>query len=139
MAKFKIGDEVEVIPRGEDGGEISSNLKDGDICIVDQHGSSCPYLRKKGDEIGSHGYCASENRLKLNKKETIMSNIKTFVKNLALSANEKLLREIGLKTEQGEYTQEAKDLVTDKLMAENEQYLIEIATKKKAEDSQKNK
>lgn len=60
-------------------------------------------------------------------KQTIMSKITTFAKNLVLSADEKLLRKYGLKNECGEYTDEAEVLVTQKLIKENEAYLIELA------------
>lgn len=60
-------------------------------------------------------------------KKSIMTNIKTFVKNLALSADEKNLRKVGFKTDCGEYTQEAIDVVLQDLCKEKEANLIEIA------------
>lgn len=72
------------------------------------------------------------------KKETIMSKLTTFVKNSLLSADEKALRQVGLKTDCGEYTQEAIDLVLQELCKEKEARLIEVANGLLAEDK-KNK
>ena len=66
-----------------------------------------------------------------------MSSIIDFAKNIALSADEKLLRKHGLKNAYGEYTADAEKLVENKIMKENEVYLIEIATKKEAEEVKK--
>lgn len=70
-------------------------------------------------------------------KGNTMSNIIKFAKELTLSADEKLLRKYGLKDECGEYTIEGRELVYRKLVADNGAYLIEIATKKEAEDKEK--
>lgn len=70
-------------------------------------------------------------------KNKIMNNIVTFAKDLLLSADEKLLRKMGLKDECGEYTCEAEDLVRHKLIKDNEPYLLEIAKAKELEDSKK--
>lgn len=61
-------------------------------------------------------------------KKTFMENIVSFAKNLTLSADEKLLREAGLKNSCGDYTSEARELVLQKLIKDNEAYLIEVAT-----------
>lgn len=76
--------------------------------------------------------CASQN-----KTRGIMSKISSFVKNLALSEDEKLLRKYGLKDECGEYTCEAKDLVIQKLIGDNNAYLVEVAKGLEAEESKK--
>lgn len=70
--------------------------------------------------------------------KTIMSKVTSFVKNLTLSADEKLLRKYNLKNECGEYTSEAIDAVKLKLVSDNENYLIEIA-KGLEEEENKNK
>ena len=70
-------------------------------------------------------------------KKSIMCSIIEFASNLGLSANEKLLRKYALKNECG-YTESAYDLVMAKLVADNEAYLIEVATAKQKEDN-KNK
>lgn len=67
-------------------------------------------------------------------KQNIMTDIIEFAKNLTLSKEEKLLRKHGLKDENNNYTQEARVLVGEKQMKENEAYLIEIAEAKEAED-----
>ena len=66
-----------------------------------------------------------------------MSKITTFAKNLVLSADEKLLRKFGLKNECGEYTSDARELVIEKLIADNQAYLIDTA--KALEVEEKNK
>lgn len=63
----------------------------------------------------------------------IMTSVKTFVKNLTLSADEKLLRKFGLKNDCGEYTSEAREAVFAKIVADNEAYLITIAKGLEAE------
>ena len=61
-------------------------------------------------------------------------NIKKFVKTLTLSKEDKLLREYGLQNDCGDFTEEAKELVINKLVEENKDYLVEIATQVKEED-----
>lgn len=63
-------------------------------------------------------------------------NIKKFVKTLTLSKEDKLLREYGLQNDCGDFTEEAKELVINKLVEENKAYLVEIATKLKEEDKE---
>ena len=67
----------------------------------------------------------------------IMTTIKEFAKKLILSKEEKLLRKHGLKNDCGDYTQDAKDLVINRLTTDNEKYLLEIAEKKEAEETKK--
>ena len=61
-------------------------------------------------------------------------NIKKFVKTLTLSKEDKLLREYGLQNDCGDFTEEAKELVINKLVEDNKAYLVEIATKLKEEE-----
>ena len=61
-------------------------------------------------------------------------NIKKFVKTLTLSKEDKLLREYNLQNDCGDFTEEAKELVIDKLVEDNKAYLVEIATQLKEED-----
>lgn len=65
-----------------------------------------------------------------------MSNIIKIAKNILLSAEEKLLLKHGLKNELGDYTNEAKELVIQKLCKENESELIKVA--KVADEEEKN-
>lgn len=69
-------------------------------------------------------------------KKTTMSKILTFVKNLALSADEKVLRAAGLKTDCGDYTQEAVDVLLQDLCVEKEARLVEIAKKVLADNKE---
>lgn len=73
------------------------------------------------------GYKLSGVIIKEDKKKTIMSKITEFAKNLVLSADEKLLRKHDLKDSCGEYTEEAGVIVMQKIMKDNEEYLISIA------------
>lgn len=59
----------------------------------------------------------------------MLQSIRKFVNNLALSANERLLRKYNLKTDCGEYTPEAKELIINFICKENEGHLVEMATK----------
>lgn len=61
--------------------------------------------------------------------KSIMSKITTYVKNLTLSADEKLLRKYYLHDECGETTDAGKDAILAKFFAskENQDYLVEIA------------
>jgi len=74
----------------------------------------------------------------IKKSGNIMSKLTSFVKNSLLSADEKLLRKYGLKDDCGDYTNEAEVLVAQKLIKDNEAYLIEVATAMEAEEK-KNK
>lgn len=57
-----------------------------------------------------------------------MDKIVSFVKNLALSADEKLLRKYSLTDSCGDYTASSRELVIQKLIADNRDYLVEQAT-----------
>lgn len=69
-----------------------------------------------------------EYKLSSNKK-TIMSKISSYVKNLTLSADEKLLRKYGLKNECGEVTVEGQEAILENFYnsPENIAYLVSIA------------
>lgn len=60
-------------------------------------------------------------------KSKDMSKLTRFVKNMVLSADERLLRKVGLKDECGDFTEEAKQIVLNKLTADNSAELISIA------------
>lgn len=57
----------------------------------------------------------------------IMSKALKYVKDKLLSEDEKLLRKYGLKDDSGEFTQEAEEIVSKKILNDNLNYLIEIA------------
>jgi hypothetical protein len=67
----------------------------------------------------------------------VMQNVKSFVKRLTLSSDDKLLREYGFQNECGDYTDEARELVISKLVADNKAYIVEIAQRMKEEDEKK--
>jgi len=67
------------------------------------------------------------------KSNNVMNTIKNFVRNLTLSTSEKLLQKYNLKTDCGSYTDQARELVIEKLVKDNEAYLIEVATNFDAE------
>lgn len=62
-------------------------------------------------------------------KKSIMSQVTRFVKNLALSADDKLLRKYDLQNECGEVTEEGKGAILEKFFnsPENKAYLVSIA------------
>ncbi len=91
---------------------------------------NCPLI------IGHTTYTTKEFLDKYNKLDNKTMNIKKFVKTLTLSKEDKLLREYGLQNDYGDFTEEAKELVINKLVEDNKAYLIEIATKLKEEDKE---
>ncbi len=95
---------------------------------ININGHGCNGYAKEG-----YGFYVYKSEIKLlTKKNTIMSNIIEFAKNLVLSDSEKLLRKHGLKNECG-FTCEAKEIVMNKLVADNEEYLLAVATKQEEE------
>lgn len=89
---------------------------------------NCPLIS------GHTTYTTKEFLDKYNKLDNKTMNIKKFVKTLTLSKEDKLLREYGLQNDCGDFTEEAKELVINKLAEENKDYLVEIATQLKEED-----
>lgn len=69
----------------------------------------------------------------------IMPSIKSFIKNIGLSKEEKLLRKHGLKNECGEYTDLSKEIVIASIMEENEDILVETAEAYEKEEKENNK
>jgi hypothetical protein len=67
-------------------------------------------------------------------KKTFMQNIVNFAKHLTMSADQKLLLKHGLKDECGNYTESAERLIMDKMIKDNEEYLVAVATAKESED-----
>lgn len=65
-----------------------------------------------------------------NKFNNKIMELKKFIKNLRLTEEEKLLRENGLKNDCGEYTEEYKEIVLDKIFKENEEYVVNLVTEK---------
>ena len=77
-----------------------------------------------------------EDKKIINNKTNIMSNILNKVKNLTLSKDDKLLREYGFQNNCGDFTEEARQVVLEKLVADNKEYLIEVAKKLEKEDKE---
>ena len=69
--------------------------------------------------------------------KNIMSDIISFVKNSLLSADEKLLRKYNLHNECSQPTESYKQLVLDKLYADNLAYVVEMATAMEEEEKAK--
>lgn len=156
MSKFKVGDRVRTTSNSDSQGNYSGKPKGYEYIIKEIHGiwhrseiNKYDGVREEELElVEEQGYTFStfdknkyleqiykhylnidlctDYQTIINKK-SIMTNIKTFVKNLALSADEKALRKVGFKTDCGEYTQEAIDVVLQDLCKEKEANLIEIA------------
>lgn len=69
-----------------------------------------------------------------------MSNkLALFVKNLGLSKEEKLMRKHGIKSEFGEYTVQAKEIVINTLCKERNADLLAIAQELETEEKEAKK
>lgn len=156
--QFKIGDKVKFIENNQNIPKYYTN-NDGIPCEKLTHGITYlgdEYYKNfakivdiyneyylvewisKNNKIMRLGFKAETLELleSIAPNKIIMSTIKEFVKNSFLSKEEKLLRKQGLKNECGDYTQDAKDLVIEKLTRENEEFLLEVATKKDEEEKE---
>lgn len=81
----------------------------------------------------SNPYLAYETENLFTKIKNTTMNLIKYAKNLTLSADDKLLREMNLVNECGDYTVEAREIVMNKLMEDNKPYLLEVAKKAKEE------
>lgn len=157
MSKFKVGDKVKIGSYGCHRDKIVTIkcIEDDSKCYIQNNGENLGYGDGFKCKCGKHNWFIEEDnytlveefesceiisgsKININKKQTIMSKLTTFVKNSLLSVDEKALRQVGLKTECGEYTQEAIDLLLQEMCAEKEARLIEVANGLLAEDK-KNK
>lgn len=86
-------------------------------------------------DLNYRDYCITQTQ-KDYKLDNKTMNIKKFVKTLTLSKEDKLLREYGLQNDCGDFTEEAEELVINKLVEDNKAYLVEIATKLKEGDKE---
>ena len=115
----------------------------GDILIfVRQDCPAHPRFRRKSDGVSSGCYLwrleYADTYKPIKSLTQKLMNIVQFAKNLTLSADEKLLRKLGLKDENGEYTDDYKN-ISDRLDRErNEVAIIELA-KKMDEENKKEK
>lgn len=110
-------------------GKILNGSKDNWYLVEFEGGGPCG--------IGRHIVIGKSGLKLIKNKKTIMKNVIEFVKQSLLSAEEKSMRKNGLKDSCGEYTQDAKKIILDKLTKENEKYLIEIAQKMDEEEAKK--
>lgn len=139
-SKFKVGDNVRC---------INNNWNDqwfGKIFKIVDIRSNGEYVIQCQGEKEPRGSTATDSDLELvnnepsdsseNKVGGIMNNIRAFVKNLALSADEKLLRKYGFKNECGEYTAEAREFAIQKACEEQEKAMVEVAKGLAAEEKE---
>ena len=149
MSKFKVGDKVKQVSGSCGSIEgIQSRIAYLLITEVVESPSSSYYYHYDAIDINDKKFghchrCLGDRELELldtskiitgeNNHKNIMTTIKDFVKNLTLSADEKAMREVGLKSAEGEYTKEAIDIIVADLCVERESRLIEIANKMVAE------
>ena len=136
MSKFKVGDRVVAVAETNNWGSI----RKGDVGVITSAYEFDSYadFPNQRCRIGQDGdfQLATELTTKTITKTT-MNKITTFVKNLALSADEKALRQVGFKTEGGDYTQESIDVVLQEICKERESSLISIANGIIAEEVKK--
>ena len=114
-----------------------NNYKENTIIFLNYWGENeITYGYKLEDDHTT--YTTKEFLDKYNKKDYKLDNktmnIKKIVKTLTLSKEDKLLREYGLQNDCGDFTEEAKEIVINKLVEDNKAYLVEIATQVKEED-----
>ncbi len=120
----------------DDSDDYTYWVKESDVDYLIEHEDCVTKKFEKGDIIT--GKSSNIKKGSINKfKETIMTNIVDFAKNMTLSKEEKTLREAGLKDECGDYTVEAKKIVMTKLIKDNEEYLLEVVNNRMKEEKAK--
>lgn len=71
--------------------------------------------------------------------DTGLNKVVKFARNLKLKPREKLLRELKLHDENGKCTDSYDEIILDKMRADGEDHVVEIAEKMKAEQDKRNK
>jgi len=96
-------------------------------------------IYKMGLDVGFIGEIGGYKFYQNKEEKSIMSKISSYVKNLTLSAEEKLLRKYGLKNECGEVTGEGINAINEKFYnsPENVAYLVSIAQGLEEESNKK--
>lgn len=127
MQNFKVGYRIQNIdPRDEPGENY------GEYGTVTRVANDLVYVEYDNGNTGNSAkpekYYKIVERAQCSAPKT-MNSIVTFIKNLTLSADEKLLREVGLKNECGEYSSQAQQIVLNYLTGQNETKLVEWANK----------
>ncbi len=139
VPKFKIGDKIRGISADIKGceGIIEGDTGAGWKIKITKGSSEYPNAEdlKEGVTCSRTTYWINHIELITNESSNtsqntvgkIMNNITKFVKNMTLTADEKLLRKFGFKNDCGEYTQDAKDFAILKLCEEKEVLMVEVA------------
>lgn len=109
--------------------------KEGTVTEVSCEGVSLNYGN------GSSGFSNNPNKYykiitQSNTTTKPMDTLINFAKNLVLTSDEKVMRKYGLKNECGDFTELAKQVVINKLCADNVQTLIDLANAKAADDKE---
>ncbi len=138
MAKFKVGDEVRVIKNNID--RCTPNRPEGTTVIIssiyDHHPDTEIYWFTDSRNTSGEWSFNLELAEKITIK-TVMSSVTEFVKNLALSKEEKSLRKNGFKNSCGDYTDTAKEFAVNELCKEKESKMIEVSLKMDEEEAAK--
>lgn len=130
MSNYKVGDKIKQVKPGNLG------YVDSTILEIDTVSHLNGIVTTKQPIVGTlSGF--EVYGLPVINKETKMSKISKFIKNLTLSADEKALRQVGFKDESGAFTSDAYDVIEEKMANDNIQYLVDIANGIIAEDKTK--
>lgn len=144
MPEFKIGDKVRLAGKDELYGCVAGVREDNN------HDDYYDYVIERADGYGwerdkdvdktyqskySNKYWFTnynevekiEENITIKESKNIMSKALDFVKELTLSSDEKLLRKWGLKDNEGNYTDDAEVIITNKLIEDNKAHLLSIA------------
>ncbi len=132
-SEYPIGTRIRNLrQKGENAGKKGTIIDDdGDYVYIEYDDGSSGKSDDPSQYYQVIGH-ANENSARSG-SNTPMKGIVQFVKNALLSSDEKLLRKFALKTECGDYTQAAKDIVINKLCRDNEAELVTAATAYEAE------
>lgn len=131
--EYKIGQRILNINPDSNGGGVYKGQEativdiDDDIVVVQYNGG---HIGRSDNPSRYYKIISSPSTVSVcgEVKTSIMLNIKEFVKNSFLSADEKAMREVGFKDSCGNYTSEARDFVINALCADKEADLISVAT-----------
>jgi hypothetical protein len=137
--KFKIGDEVEILPNAQENYDVLR----GKITDIDNDPE--PYRVEGVDANGNDEYdWVRENDIQLVNNfsqgvNKVMSGIVNKVKDLTLSADDKLLRNQGVTDNQGNMTTEGQEILLAVLFEANKAEIVERVKKVVAEEKAEKK
>lgn len=137
MKEFKVGDKVRLVAEDKLYGCIVL-FRDNDFLIERADGQGWSrdrdvpetYQSKYSNKYWFTNYNEVEKieeNITIKESKNIMSKALDFVKELTLSSDEKLLRKWGLKDNEGNYTDDAEVIITNKLIEDNKAHLLSIA------------